>query len=230
MITTSIWFGDSWCIGTELEKCLPNYQAQDQDAYRRQHRFSKLVSDYFGWEEINLGNEGISPEHVALKIVEYSELQTDRRDQIYFIIWPSFQRYFWINEAGEKKDLRWSSSNQNWYRVIDTYEYQMYSAKRTVWSTTMYLRNKGIKFAMVNNQYRLDSPDYFVIDDQDWILPSSTRLGDLLEVNLDLGFPEKSMKHKYFCPCESHPNLYGHKRIANEIINYIKTKEIACQF
>ena len=92
----------------------------------------------------------------------------------------------------------------------------MYCAQRTVWSSMMYMKNKGIEFVMVNNQYRLDDSSYFPTEDQRWILPADERLGDLLDVNLDNGFPEESEQHKYFWPCESHPNIHGHKKIANK--------------
>jgi hypothetical protein len=208
----------------------PDYRSQDQESYRRNNRFSRLVSDHFGWEEVNLGQEGISPEHVMLKVVEYSELQEDFRDRVYFIVWPSFQRYFWINETGDPIDLRWSVNDKSWYRVIDNYDYQMYCAQRTLWSTTMYLNSKGIRYHMVNNQYRVEASSRFPLNSDHWILPPDKRLGDLLEVNLDNGFPEPVQQHKYFWPCQSHPNDYGHKHLASYIIDYIiKTEEIKCQ-
>jgi hypothetical protein len=230
MTTTAVWFGDSWCLGTELEKCIgPDYTSKDQESYRRENRFSRLVSENFGWEEVNLGQEGISPEHVMLKVVEYGELQGDREDQIYFIVWPSFQRYFWIDELGIQHDLRWSTSDKSWYRVVDNYDYQMYCARRTVWATTMYLKSKGLRYFMVNNQYRLEYANDLPLDTSGWMLPPTRRLGDLLDVDLDNGFPDESKRHRYFWPCQSHPNQYGHKHLANEIINYLKEEGIICQ-
>jgi len=222
IVTTAVWFGDSWCMGTELEKCMgPDYKSKDQEDYRRENRFSNLVSKHFGWKEVNLAQEGISTEHVTLKIIEYTELQNDLQNQIYFIVWPSFQRYFWINDSNQRQDLRWCSEYKDWYRTVDTGAYQMYCAQRTIWSTCLYLQQHKISYVMVNGQSRVTKIGPFPLQDYYWILEPGKTLGDILDVDLDQGFPAIDQNHRYFWPAENHPNMYGHKKIAKEIINYL---------
>lgn len=224
-IDTAIWFGDSWCVGTELEKCMgTDYQSHDQELYRLENRFSYLVSKHFQWKQINLGQEGISPEHIMMKVFEHRESHCDLQNEIYFIFWPSIQRYFWIDEHGDRQDLRWCPENKNWYLTVDNSVYQMYCAQRTMWTCISYLQQHHVPYVMVNIQHRIVKPYFFPLDFSSWLLPPDKHLGDILDFELLEGFPKIDEQHRYFWPAENHPNTYGHKRIAREIINYLREK------
>jgi hypothetical protein len=210
-------FGDSWCWGSELEKSLgTGYEAQDQDSYRERNRFTALVAQHFGWQEKNFGSPGISAEHMVLNIAQY--VQQPIEDELLLIIWPSFTRYFWINEKAEPRDIRISDQWFRWYRDVDNYPYMMYSAQRSIWSVQNLLRSLDRPYIMVNSVSRVTGPWHYDIDTDYWPGGLHSRLSDLLGFDVDQGYPQE---HRYLSPCENHPNVYGHKCIAKEIINYL---------
>jgi hypothetical protein len=210
-------FGDSWCWGSELEKSLgAGYKAMDQDSFRERNRFTALVAQHFGWQEKNFGEPGISAEHLVQRISQY--LKSPCQDELILIVWPSFTRYFWIDEKNHRQDIRISDQWSRWYRDVDNYAYMMYSAQRSIWSLQNLLKVQGQCYIMINSVTRVTAPWHFDIDVDHWPAGVQSRLSDLLGFDVDQGYPQE---HQYLSPCENHPNVYGHKCIAREIINYL---------
>lgn len=221
----AVWFGDSWTVGTELEKSMDTISVGGaQDEFRARNRFSRLVSDSLGWKEINLAQEGISAEHLVLEVDRY--LRSDPEPAgVLFVIWPSFQRYFWVDQQDREIDIRWHSAYHTWYREIDNLEYQMYVAQRSIWSLANLLLCAGRECYMVNTTYRIKGRRRFALPVENWMLPMSRNLGDILEVDLDRGFPGPERKHKFFWPGENHPNQQGHRHIADHIIAFMDQRK-----
>lgn len=217
----AIWFGDSWTHGSELEKCIgADYQQHDQDSFRCAHRFSRLVSDSIGLQERNLAQPGISAERLCMSVDQ--QLSTFSCADVVFVVWPSFSRYFWIDHDQTQHDVRISDQWYRWYRDVDTYPYQMYMAQRTVWSLHNLLAAHGVKHYFMNSVYRVTDPNYFDISGEHWINDPSWRVSDLLDFDPDKGYPALDCNHRYLYPCQNHPNLYGHKTIAREIIKFLQ--------
>lgn len=217
----AIWFGDSWTHGSELEKCIgSDYQRHDQDWFRTSNRFSRLVSDAFGYDEINLAEPGISADRLCMLVDQQLDQISDA--DLVFVVWPSFSRYFWIDQDHNQHDIRISDRWYRWYRDVDTYPYQMYNAQRAVWSLHNLLESRGIQHYFMNSVYKITEPLYFEIGGSHWVHNPQWRLSDLLEFDPDQGYPESKSRHKYLYPCENHPNLYGHKAISLEIIKFLQ--------
>lgn len=228
-IRSVLWFGGSWLLGTELEKEYGTTQVDPivRDRFVEDSRFTGLVSRYFGWEEINLAQEGISPERLMLEIIDRVDKLSseDIENCLLIILWPSFQRYFWIDDTGSMIDVRAVPEYSRWYREVDNYPFQMYTAQRTIWALDCFLRQRRIKYTMMNCEYRVTEPWYLDFPKDNWAIPPEQRISDVLEVDLDHGYPGEKEKHKYFWPCRAHPNIYGHKRIADKIINYLSREK-----
>lgn len=219
------WFGDSWTYGSEIEKCNgPDWQAHNQDLFREQNRFSTLVSIDMGWESINLAQPGISSERLVLELTKHID-EIKNTNGIVIIVWPSFSRYFWIDDASTQHDIRISDQWDKWYRDVDNYPYQMYNAQRCTWSAHNLLKSFGIPYYFINSVYRITDPFYFDMSEQRWINSYTWRISDILEFDVDKGYPPASSRHKSLYPCESHPNLYGHKSISREIIKFLQSQE-----
>jgi hypothetical protein len=218
------WFGGSWGQGVELEKDSPTGLGIDQEEFRKAHRYTSLVSNYFFLEENNLSKQGVSNENLVRQVVDYVEKQGPEQldHELLVIIWTSENRYFWIDHNCTEKDLRWD--DKWWFTNVDNPYYEKYCAQRSIWSLHSFLQSKNIKYAMANGEVKTNSntTKFYDISNGKWFLPPEYRVSDWLDFNLDQGYPSLSKKHKYFWPCESHPNLAGHGKIAQEIIKHLE--------
>ena len=220
-ISRVAWFGDSWTYGSELEKSITgDYTAADQDLYRETNRFSAIVSQAMSWREQNLAVPGISPDRLVAQVADFLASQSDLDQLLIMVVWPSFTRYTWVDDRGLINDVRIADAWNDWYRVVDNYFFQIYAAQRSVWALEHFLGNQKVQFLFTNSVYQLRSPLFFKIDPNHWIKGIDFRISDLLDFNVDKGYPTN--RHRYLWPAENHPNFYGHKCIANHIITFLQ--------
>lgn len=226
------WFGGSWVLGTELEKESIQGLAIDQDQFRKENRFSYLVSKYFQCEENNLAVAGISSENITRKLVSHVKNScVDTTQELLIVIWPSPLRYFWIDHKGQEQDLRYNS-NDWWFKQVDTIDFRNYSLQRTIWSLHNFCQSHSIKYVMINGEAgigpdQIEAPfDNGEINGYNWLTSSGHDMTEWLYFDLNQGYPSPKEKHKYFWPCESHPNLAGHAKIAREIIKHLEKLSI----
>jgi hypothetical protein len=226
------WFGGSWSLGTELEKASTQGLAIDQDQFRRENRFSYLVSKYFGCQENNLAEPGISSENITRKLVSYvKNSYIDATQELLIVIWPSPWRYFWIDHKGQEQDLRYNSNNW-WFKQVDTFHFRNYNLQRTIWSLHNFCQANSINYVMINGEAGIE-PDQIQapfdtdeISGYNWLTSGQDDMTKWLDFDLTQGYPSPKEKHRYFWPCESHPNLTGHAKIANEIIKHLEQLSI----
>jgi hypothetical protein len=225
-IKTLSWFGSSWVCGTELEKTSDSL-AIDQNTYVIANRFSNLVSQNFNCLENNRSIQGISAENLSRQIVLYvNSKEFDVHTDLLMIIWPSNTKYFWIDDQAQVQDIR-INSHSWWYRNVDNVFFRQYCMQRTIWSLYNFLTLQGVKYFFLNGEESLLSkniaPEFSNLLLADWLLDSQEHIANWLGVNLDQGYPPLSVKHDFFWPCENHPNLAGHHKIAKEIVKLLQS-------
>jgi hypothetical protein len=213
---TSYWFGGSIVQGTELEKC----GTVEQD------RFSLLVSQHCGWIEQNFATQGSSISHIADQIIKTKF----EPESIIFIIIPLYCRYFWIDENYKQCNIMPNDKTfRQWYKTVDNWGYRTHTVFQQLFLIKLFLEKNNLKFYFFNEMDRAvrftgDTVIYFDEVYDHFLLPPESYLLEELEWNFDQGYPDINLKHKYFFPCEHHPNVHGHRRLADKIISLIDNK------
>jgi len=225
-IKTLSWFGSSWVCGTELEKTSASL-AIDQDSYIITNRFSHLVSQNFTCLENNRATQGVSAENLSRQIVLYvNSKEFDVHTDLLVIIWPSDTKYFWIDDQAQEQDIR-INTHIWWYKNVDNLFFRQYCRQRTIWSLYNFLTLQNVKYVFLNGEEALlptaVAPEFNNLLLANWLLEPQKHVAKWLNIDLDQGYPPLSDKHNFFWPCENHPNLAGHDKIAKEITQLLQS-------
>jgi hypothetical protein len=212
---TCYWFGGSIVRGAELEKC----------GIPEQDRFTKLVSRHFGWIEQNHASDAASIGSVTESIASTEFVE----NSVVFVIVPSHCRYYWINENFKSYNIMPHDKNyQSWYKTVDTFGFRKHTIFQQLLLIKLLLEKKNLEFYFINELDRdfrqHANPIYFDQVINHFLLPANQYLLEELNWDFDQGYPPLALQHLNFWPCENHPNVQGHKKLADKIISLINSK------
>ena len=113
------WFGDSWVVGDELGT--PNV-----------HRFSRLISDNFKEECVNLAQRGSNIN--ALPLAFHKHIANVDQDDVVFFCLTSSSRTGMFDELGKFKNILTSSyaehrphqHSDKWFKYFDNPHQRVY--------------------------------------------------------------------------------------------------------
>jgi len=215
------WFGDSWVYGSELQN--PDTEC-----------FTKLVSDEFGAECINLGEEGSSIDYSVYQFMQIKN-SINEQDNVFFFLTERSRTYIgnnhiiaghgaWMDTPGNAHPNNWK-----WYKYFDCDEQQQWSLDRNLLLLTSTCPNA--RFA---NIFSINTSSF--VEPSKWLLPSNQCIAQYVLPYVNKGFnlndhPEltneeweaqKVFVDRYFEGGNaSHPNKEGHQVIAEEICKLI---------
>lgn len=238
-----IWCGSSWETGDELELQISKNQVC-------QHVYPSLVSAWFAVECVNVSeNHSAIPQLIwQLKSIEN---QICSGDTVFFSLPPphwnmSVDHTGALNRIGPNFhcDPRVHANSQHWYRYFDNEYQRAWQNDISIEFLSNWCQVRGVHcyfYSSVNHYYSI-----YLNATVSWLLPPSTCLAELLVPVIDNTFFEvvtsdrswltesqwqsqKPLIEKYIAPCYAHPNLAGHKKIAEEFIRLLsknyKSKE-----
>jgi hypothetical protein len=240
------WLGDSWLYGYELEKTPGILQHQTKN-----FSFPKIVSDYFDAKCINLSLPGISNDLLPLIAWENLKNIDSQNDTVFFCL-TSPSRVSLFNEQSEPRTVlpsiqdtyRRPSEHPNWkewYKYFDTAPQQTFNYERNINFLFNWCKNQQLNFYFMN----IFTVQTYQIFDQtlseNWLLPKNKCLANCILPVLDSEFGgivledrswltniewqnQQKAIDQYIKPNYCHPNLLGHKKIAQEIIKLLEQK------
>lgn len=199
--------GDSWTRGAELEN-------------DTQERYSKLLCDHYGAEEINLAYDGKSNDAII------REIYLDQPEADLAVIQMTFPLRTEYYHTRRKK----------WHSVNVNADYRSWSAEKTEESVRSSLPNSDNRqeFKDFWTFYYTDivSDDFLMMKEKVQMEQIKSYFGNkniplvLVTINnytlydFDLNL---SMQRYPYAP-KSHPNKEGHQMIKEDIINIIKSR------
>ena len=228
-----LFSGDSFTYGDELEN-------------PEKYRFSNLVSDHFHAEEINLGTNGASNDKIVRNVFEYLSLWDVDAVIIQFSVLARFDVYNHNDPAILIKNAVDPSNNEGWVsiapaniggefgevdhfrksRAIPYYKHiqdnvtdqQRYFQQ--ILLLQLYLKQKNIPYVMLHLEsfkykwHKVHKPNYYMDQCEEFesIIPNiiGEHFGEYFCPDLrKKGHPEKH---------GTHPNIKGHRLIADHII------------
>lgn len=220
------WFGDSWVAGAELNP--------------RRGMFPNLVSDYYEAQCINHSAEGSTVDWIPSVFSSIAD-QLTQEDLMCFCL-TDYRRKTIFTED-ENIFLRPSNTDQlteNWYKNFDNCIDARHTYDKTINLLYLWCRSIGVDCFFANIFSVPDSIETMnLIPDSNWILskddflarsilhikessPVHNDMPHLLEADWN---EQEKMLDKFFKPNKYHPNLLGHRAIANEIIKDLNAKK-----
>jgi hypothetical protein len=241
-ISRHYWFGDSWVAGAELEKQgIPTQQTKN-------YTFANLVSKEFDVECINLGSFGISNNLLPLFFSKIIKDINVKKDKVFFCL-TSGHRMSMLDDKGNPLTILPSIQDnyrrptehlywKEWYKYFDTPYQRVYNYESVVNLLYHWCKNIGVDFYFINlftteTESIIDSTTSDV-----WLLPKNQCLAKFIlpVIDNDIGGlviedrawltnvqwnQQQQAIEQYIKPCVCHPNLSGHRHIANELIKIL---------
>lgn len=229
------WFGDSWLAGEELQLSVPYDQ-------RKQHTFAQIVSDHFAADCVNLGENGLSPDIFPLRFKTTAD-QLTPNDTVFFCL-SSSHRTILLDEAGQEQQIMPDyNSNPNrhpwtreWYKYFDTRPQRIYNFDRTVDLLYLWCQSLGVRCYFLNLFTTEPEAVVDIVPDSAWLIPRDQCAAQTIlhTVDNDIGMlvvddnprlltadwmRQKELLDLYVRPGVMHPNLAGHRRIAQDLIS-----------
>ena len=236
------WLGDSWVVGSELDLEVPETTKQN-------YTFAKLVSDYFGAECINLGQPGISNDLLPLILFENINNIDAQNDTVFFCL-TSHHRVSMLNDKKHPltvlPSIQDTSRRDNehphwkeWYKYFDTENNQIFNYERNLNLLFHWCKSQQINFYFVNSFTTVNESIFDLTYPANWLLPKNQSLSNFIFPVTDIEFggivledrswlteaqwrDQQQAIDEYIKPCFCHPNLLGHKKIAQEIIKLLE--------
>ena len=237
------WFGDSWVAGDELYKIVPH-------EIHQQYAFPKLVSDHYGAECINLGKNGHSPDILPYIFSDIVDQIDPTVDKVFFFL-SAANRTWMFNEQGEIRCLgldpatRPNCAHQyhnEWMKFFDNNHQRIYNYDRTINLLYFWCKHLGVDFYLSNIFTTAEQSLMDQTGDDGWLLPRDRCIAEsILSFNdnkygqvivndvpqlLDEQWEiQKLQVEKYIKPLICHPNIEGHRQIADYIIDLLDKNE-----
>ena len=234
------WFGDSWVAGAELDIEAGN------NALR--YTFAKLVSDHYQAECVNLGLPGTSNDLLPLLLKDNLKDIDPENDTLFFCL-TSSARVSMLDDNNTALTILPSIQDRSrrdsehphwkeWYKYFDNKNNQIFNYDRTVNLLSFWCKNLGIKFYILNLFTIVTDSIFDQTSPDDWLLPKDQCLANFIFPVIDIKSgaivfedqewltndqwaQQQQAIAKYVRPCQKHPNIAGHQKIANELINII---------
>ena len=236
-----VWFGASWPQGWELDKIV-------NDSKVNEYVYPALVGKHFEIECINLSETGGSNEYMLYSLTKNKHL-ISKNDLVVFDV-ASKYRFLWIEEDGTPviTRLMLNRSKPTIYgKIKELYEKFFVNEEYVNWKTattlnSLYLMtlHLGGTPLFINNYSKTNFN--CIIPEENWLLPQNKCIAefilgyisdkdlivveDMPELTVDEWKHAKTFVDKYISPLQNHPNLIGHRKIADGIIEELKNKEL----
>lgn len=211
------WFGDSWVYGSELKDPVTEC-------------FTRLVSDQFGAECVNLGKPGSSIEYIVYKFMQvYNSIK--ETDSVFFFLTERSRTFIGnkhiITDSIVADDYHLNS--KEWYKYFDCDNQQQYSLDRN-----LLLLNSICPNARFANIFSINTSTF--IEESKWLLPSNQCIAQYVLPHVNKGFIltdhpkltiEEWEEQKVFVDMyfngghQGHPNKQGHQLIAQKLCKLI---------
>jgi len=209
MLKQLVTIGDSWPAGSELD-----------DA---NNSFPKLVGINLDIESINLSQPATSADQALYALLNCNQ-DIKWRDSLVLFCLTGISRSMYICQGPKEIHPTADTTRSNaYYKYIHSNELDQFNRIKNILSAQQYCFRLGCKILFVNNWDK--TPNHHAIDQSLFynktlteILQISQKLDD---TNLDW---YNLKKNKYIQPNQCHPNIAGHKLIANELSLWIKEK------
>lgn len=232
------WFGDSWVTGLELEKLVPLTEVNN-------YLFGKLVSDFFKADFVNKGDPGSSVDIIPYKFTSVvDELQTN--DIVFFCLTASLRTSILLDDSTECKTIRPYNESTDaiskfWYKNIDSYQQRLYNYEKVINLLYLWTKELGIKCYFLN-LFTVEPKSIFnVIPDKNWLIdrkscvaqsilhvndPNNAEIvrNDMPTLKSEDWYYQEQLIKKYIYPCDNHPNILGHQKIADILIEKLNAE------
>ena len=227
------WFGDSWTAGDELTDTTLS--------------FPFLIATHFNTKCINLAVCGGSNQRSYVELLNVLD-KIDPNNDIVFFALTEKSRICFFNEEGTVKNLMVNGGydkhnihahNEKWYKFFDNEVQQKFNVVKIVSLLHLICKTKKIKHFFLNTFSTLDCVNLDLIDKEFFLVAKNECIAQfLLKYKGDNNYAEmlfhnekftieqwqeqKLLFDKYFSPNWCHPNIEGHKKIAQELIKMLK--------
>lgn len=235
------WFGDSWVAGDELYKILP------EDSYL-DFAFPKLVSDYYGAQCINLASNGHSPDILPYHFNKIVSEIDPKVDKIFFFL--SADNRTWMFEENGKLGLIANpgfvpqyahTHHDKWMKFFDNSYQRVYNYDRAVNQLYHWCKFLGVEFYLCNIFTTQEKTIMDASSNDSWLVPKDKCIAEVIlpfidndtgavvvndtpKLKVEQWEIQKEFVKKYIRPLICHPNIQGHKKIAERIIEIFNAK------
>lgn len=207
-----LFCGDSWTFGGELDQLNPELYD-----YRREHRFSHVVSQKLNKTYYNVSRGGVSNDWIVQHTVDW--FQRGNSCDIAVIQFTVNSRISFFNKNSYHSRQAFEiKENIPEYLTNDFNVHQKY--KKNLFFLDLYLKSKNVKpiYLTIQKRQKFDEPVF-------WELYCKSikvqNLVDIMELDRKNNFI-KPQTHIDRSLNGSHPSVKGHIEIANYIISKIK--------
>lgn len=240
-----LWFGDSYTVGNELGYVEGPYQSSnfdkkiiyldklDRARSRPDLAFPTLVSEKLEKNFSNYGCGGASIQFMEFSLYNFiKHHRTDTESYIGVFCFPGqYNRHFTV-----KEDNSWiyqTSNNISTHILKQQIENSHYETTITLNAIFSTCKAYNIIPFFVSSWIGLETKEeYNIVPEDSWLLPKNK---SLVEYSWDFAKPSenwrssiknKNIYDKFIYPCENHPNVIGHKKIAEDLSNLLIEKNI----
>jgi hypothetical protein len=237
---THYWFGDSWVVGDELELSVPMTD-------RGQYVFGKLVSDYFHADSVNLGVSGSSVDSLPWEFNKITK-QIKTGDTIFFCL-TAPHRTTILND--DKIPTQFTSGAPNysksahpyqakWFKYFDTNTHRHYNYDRSISLLWLWCQQLQVNCFFMNLFTTMTEKLFDIVPESCWLLPRHECASKFIlpldgnhdgtVISDDSWFltteqweSQQQYLEKYIRPGYCHPNISGHRIIADRLIALLET-------
>ena len=238
---TFYWFGDSWVFGDELELQVGHVQ-------RQSHTFANVVSKHFNKHCVNLSECGSGIAAIPLKFKTVVGHINPKTDRVFFFLTAS-HRISMFDAQGKVKNILPSGYSKHnvhdyykqWYKYFDNSMQRLYNYDSTISLLYLWCRQLGITCSFANIFTVEHDSILDCTESSAWLLPKNKCIAEwiipvidpnnfslIVDDNPNLTDKQwqqqKPMVDQYIRPCHAHPNVAGHKKIAQHIIEALENE------
>ena len=235
-MTRYYWFGDSWLVGDELQ----NELLQSEIPL---NIYAHLVSKEFNALDIVLGGRGESIDTVVYNFLNVLEQINPDSDKVFFCLTSEIRKGL-FDKKGNMKNILPSLYPQAhnlhphtnlWYKYFDNEYQQKFDFKKSIYFLDLLCGANNIDRYFMNI---FSVPKFHnELSKLNWLVPSNRSIADFLLPYTKNYEPymadnpnftnkqwqeQKNNIEKYITPNYCHPNVSGHKKIAEELISILK--------
>jgi len=232
---TFYWFGDSWVHGDELYNQLSRHSYQ-------QAAFPQLVSDHYGAECRNLGQVGESVDILPWRFESVAD-QIVTGDEVFFFLTADV-RTMLFDEQGQLRKIMpnpgfdsdtFHRYADQWYRYFDTQPQRLYNYDKTVLLLYLWCCEIGVRAWFAN--IFTTQPQVMIdrVPESAWLIARDQCLAQTIfpvidnnagvfvtddreSITLAQWQQQRPQLEKYMRPNHAHPNVAGHRQLADYII------------
>jgi hypothetical protein len=227
------WFGDSWVRGDELQN--------------RQACFAQLVSNHFGAECCNYGRSGGSNDSIPWYFAQHLNAIDPKSDCVFFGMgassWTSvFDRSgrhrMCLHNAHTDRHPVYHPDQGIWFEKFDSPKQRVYNREKSIQLLWLWCQQQGIKCYFYNTVAVPQGHEFETSADSAWIVPKNSCIALLLVPFLDQDsefivtedqpwMTQLQWKQlaptveQWIRPGYKHPNIAGHKLIADYFIEFL---------